>query len=177
MLHNQVVMLALAVAALVASGCGSSKGGSTTTAAQATASTAASTTAAAPTVATGAPLSRTQWIAAGDAICEGVQNKLNALKSRTTAQLERVLPQAAIVYASEAENMGKIVPPKTMARDWQQIIDDVHLYGEYTSVAVQNIKEHHQTFTPSFRAKVASIQTNMINTAKRDGFKWCSEGE
>jgi hypothetical protein len=176
MLHTQVAMLALAVAALAASGCGSSKSGSATTAAQARTSTV-STTAAAPTLATGAPLSRAQWIAAGDAICEGVQAKLNALKSRTTAQLERVLPQAAIYYAAEAESMGKVVPPKAMARDWQQIIDDVHLFGEYTSIAVQNINEHHEKFTPSFSAKVASIQTNMIATAKRDGFKWCSEGE
>jgi hypothetical protein len=167
-------MLSLAVAALAASGCGSSKTESTTTAA---AQATASTTAAAPTITTGAPLSHAQWIAAGDAICEGVQNKLNALKSRTTAQLERVLPQAAVYYAAEAESMVKIVPPKAMAHDWQQIIDDVHLYGEYTSVAVQNIKEHHETLTPSFRAKVASIQTSMITTAKRDGFKWCSEGE
>lgn len=176
MLHTQVVMLVLVVAALTASGCGSSKTESTTTAAKTTASTV-STTTPTPTIVTGAPLSHAQWIAAGDAICENVQNKLNALKSRTTAQLERVLPQAAVYYAAEAESMSKLVPPKAMAHDWQQIIYDAHLYGEYTSVAVQNIKEHHATLSPSFRAKVASIQTNMITTAKHDGFKWCSEGE
>lgn len=175
MLHTQVAMLALTVAALATSGCGSSKTESTATTTTAASTNPATTTA--PTVATGTPLSRTRWIAAGDAICENVQNKLEALKSRTTAQLKRVLPQAAIYYAAEAESLSKLVPPKTMAHDWEQIINDVHLYGEYTSTAVQNINAHHETLTPSFRAKVASIQTNMITTAKRDGFKWCSIGE
>jgi hypothetical protein len=168
MLHTQLVALALVALATAASGCGSSKTGSTTTAAST--SPAPTTTVA---VATGAPLSRARFIAAGDAICENVQLKLNALHG----QLLSSIPQAAVYYAAEAESMGKIVPPKSLANDWQQIIDDVHVYGEYASNAIQNAKEHHGTLSTAFRAKVAGIQANMIATAKRDGFKWCSVGE
>jgi hypothetical protein len=173
MLHTQLAALALAAMATVASGCGSSKTGSATTAA----STSPTTTAPPATVATGKPLSRARWIAAGDAICESTQTKVNALHGRTSAELLRDIPQAAVYYAAEAESMSKLVPPKSMAHDWETIVDDVHVYGEYTNTAIQNAKEHHGLLTAAFREKIAKLQASMIATAKRDGFKWCSIGE
>jgi hypothetical protein len=178
MLHTQLAALALAAMATAASGCGSSKTGSATTAAATTTSAITSATATQPTkIATGAPLPRAQWIAKGDAICQGVQTKLETVHGRTSAQFSRALPQAGIYYAAEAESLSKLVPPKSMAHDWEQIVNDVHVFGEYTNVVVQNIKEHRVAFPNSLRAKVARIQANMIATAKRDGFKWCSIGE
>jgi hypothetical protein len=41
--------------------------------------------------------------------------------------MQRALPQAGILYAVEAENLSKLVPPKSMAHDWEQIINDIHV--------------------------------------------------
>ena len=177
MLHTQLAALALAVVAVTASGCGSSKSTTTTTAAQTAASTTATSSTTPTTIATGTPLSRAQWITQGDAICESTEDKVNALAARTSAEVIDALPQAAIYYASEAESLGKITPPKSMTHDWEQIVNDIHLFGEYTNIVSQNIKQHHVAFSNELRAKIAKLQANMIGTAKRDGFKWCSIGE
>jgi hypothetical protein len=177
MLHTQLAALALAVAAVTASGCGSSKTTTTTTAAQTTASTTTASSTTPTPVASGAPLSRAQWIAQGDAICERTQDKINTLAARNSAEVIDALPQAAIYYTTEVEDLSKLTPPKSMAHDWEVIINNIHLFGEYTTIVSQNIKGHRVALPNALRAKVAKIQTNIITTAKRDGFKECAIGE
>jgi hypothetical protein len=175
--------LAFAAAALVASGCGSSKSGSTSAG---TASTPASATtpSTTPTVdtapaklASGAPLARAQWIAAGDAICQSTHAKLATLIAHTAAETKRDLGQVAIYYVAEAESLGKLVPPKPLMHDWERIVDDIHLYGEYAGSAVQDAAANHGTIPASKLASSSKLQAEVIAIATRDGFKQCSRTE
>lgn len=175
MSRKQLPAVTLALTALAAAGCGSSKGGATTTASTAAATTPPVTTSTAP-VAAGRPLSRARWIAAGDAVCHRVQNQLASVTSDTPAQFARALPQAAIFYATEAEDLGKLVPPRAMARDWAAYVNDVHLFGEYTTIADEELRKGQRLMSPSLRAKVAALQADMKLRATRDGFKWCAIG-
>jgi hypothetical protein len=178
MLHTQLAALALAVAAVTASGCGSSKTGSTTTAAETTASTAstASVNTTPATIATGAPLSRARWIAEGDAICATTNDKFATLGARNNTQFLRALPQAAIYYTSESEDLSKLVAPKSMTHDWEQIVDDIHLTGEYANAVAQDIKANQQQSGVQLLRKAEELRKDTLHIAKRDGFKWCSLG-
>jgi hypothetical protein len=179
MLHTQLAALALTVTAIAASGCGSSKSGTTATTAAST--TTAPTTTPAPathsvTLATGKPLSRGRWIAAGDAICERTQDKIETLASRKTPEFAAHLPQAALYYLAEAEDLAKIVPPHSKANDWKQLVNDVYTFSQYTSEAIPYINAHGK-LSPTTIAQTAAIQRSMISIGTRDGFKWCSQGE
>jgi hypothetical protein len=178
MLHSQLAALALAAAALAASGCGSSKAKqATTTAASTTASTTTPATGTGSvTFATGKPLSHARWIAAGDAICERTQNKIETLAYHSTAQLVSHLPQAALYYLAEAEALAKLVPPPSKAHDWEQIVNDTLHFSEYANAAIPYIREHGK-LSPATIQTTAKIQRSMKSIGGRDGFKWCSQGE
>jgi hypothetical protein len=178
MLHTQLAALALAVAALAVSGCGSSKSKSTTSAASAT--TSATATATVPPVSTtpvkvstGVPLSQTRWIAEANAICQNTATKLVALDAHTQAQLANQLPLAASYYTIQAEELAKLVPPKSMANDWQKVIDDIHLFSEYADQAAQDIKTTHKVENPAL-AKAARSQRQAIAIITHDGLTHCA---
>jgi hypothetical protein len=177
MLHTQLAALALAASAVIASGCGSSKTETTTTTASATtASTAATTTPAVNTtpvkVTTGIPLSRTVWLSQGEAICASTAAKLATLSARTQAQLMRELPLAAAYDLVESEELSKLVPPKSMAHDWELIVTDLHLSSEYTNQAALYIKTTHNIDGPAY-TKASHFNHEVAIIAKRDGFKQC----
>jgi hypothetical protein len=179
MLHTQLAALALAAAAVIATGCGSSKTESTTTAASTTTpATTATTPPPANTtpakVATGAPLTHAQWISEADAICASTAAKLSALSARTQAALALQLPQAAAYYTAESEELGKLVPPKPMAHDWTLIVSDIHLLSGYTDQAAQYIKTTHKIGGPAL-AKATRLEIQELATAKRDGFNQCAK--
>lgn len=177
MLHTQLAALALAAAAVIASGCGSSKTESSTTATTAASTTTASTTATVPTtpakVATGVALTRTQWIADGNAICQSTEAKFRALDAHTETQLASELPLAASYYTAQAEELAKLIPPKSKAHEWEQVVDDIHLVSEYTDQAAEYIKKAHQLHGPAL-AKASQLQKQVVATARRNGLTRCT---
>lgn len=175
MLHIQIAALALAATALVVSGCGSSKAASTTT---------ASTTAATSTVtttpiklATGTPLTRAQLIAQGDAICASTLTKFGTITVKTKAEFLRVLPEGAIYLTTEAEELGKLVPPASMIHDWTQIVNDIHFASEYTTRSDRYFKEKQANTANQLYAKANKLVKQSRVIAARDGFKRCSSPE
>jgi hypothetical protein len=174
-LHAQLAALALAATAIFASGCGSSKSSSTSSAAS---STGAVTTPAIDTtpakIATGKPLTSAQLIAQGDAICDSALTKLSAIAAKTKLELIRVLPQGALYLSSEAEGLGKLVPPASLSGDWAQIVNDIHTASEYLSRASQYYKEKQEKAAGESFLKANELNTQAKRIAKRHGFKVCS---
>lgn len=184
MSHQRLVELALALSAvaIATTGCGSSKTGSTATATGSSATTT-KTASALPQVATtptqiasGAPLSHSRWIAAGDAICHSSQMKVARLSFHNKAQFLNELSRASLEYAAEAEELSKIVPPKVQAGDWERLVNDVHLFGEYVTSALATARANGGVVPPAVRTKTGELQGDMAIVGKRDGFKWCSRG-
>jgi hypothetical protein len=195
MLHIQLIALGLAAVALAISGCGgSSKTGSTTasaTVATGTASTATSTTATTtattttptlPTVtkttvklATGRPLTRTALIAKGDAICARANKKLLAISIKNEDEFVRVLPQVAVYNSTESKELGKLVPPASLAHDWAQIINAAHLYSEYVKhIAAYAQETSYQAASPLVHT-AEEVRKQMRTVAGHDGLKHCEE--
>jgi hypothetical protein len=92
-------------------------------------------------------------------------------------QFERGLPQAAIIYAKEAEDLAKVVPPTTLKKSWEAYINAVHVYGEYTNSLYQEFKAGHKSVSPAIQQNLGALQRTEIGVGKRYGFKWCVIGE
>ncbi len=174
MSRTVLAVSALAATALAAAGCGSSaktEKTETTTAGNAATATAQTTPI---KVATGTPLPRAQFILAADAICQRAKAQFAALGARSTAQLERALPQAAVYFASESESLSKLTAPSSMSHDWEQIVSDLHLTGEYTAAVAQHLKAKENAAATQFYAKAERTRKAADQLARRDGFKQCS---
>lgn len=177
MLWISFAALTLGAVALVASGCGgsSSKTGSASTAsAKAAPTTAIFPTTPAVKLASGKPLSRARWIAEGDAICARANTKLAPISIRSTADFGRLLPQIAIYTRAESAELSKLVPPRSMAHDWAQIVNDLRLYSAYgNAIARYALAKNDSAARPLFAA-AATLHEKMFAIALRDGFRHCS---
>jgi hypothetical protein len=170
MLFIQLATLTAATAAVVTSGCGSSKTGSAASIAHAT----TPTTATVP-LAIGKPLTRAQLIAQGDAICASTNAKIKAISAKTNAEIINALPQAAIYYNAEAESLSKLVPPASISRDWSQIVNDIELTSRYTSGTARYAKENQKKTAARLYKEGLKLRERWLAIAKRDGLKVCSE--
>jgi hypothetical protein len=169
----------LALTMLVVAGCGgSSKSGSTTTVASTPTTTAATATpppnAPPAKVATGKPLARAQLIVAADAICARTNKKLSSFTVVTQHEFARELPQAVAYETSEVNELGKLVPPASLAHTWAQILGDFQLYNEDISRVTQYAQANKiRTAAPIIESSnVLHQKLNIL--AARTGFKHCS---
>lgn len=181
MLHIQLIALGLTALALVAFGCGGSSkttGSTVTYAAPATTATTAATvpTTITPTtvkVATGVPLTRAALIAKADVICASTNTKYSAVSSvGNAAELKRALPLIATYASTEATELGKLVPPKSLTNDWSRIINAAHLFSVYFDQAA-TAAQTNGIVAPLLHS-TAVVGRQLTSVAAHDGFKHCS---
>jgi hypothetical protein len=125
-------------------------------------------------VAAGKPLSRSQWLAEGDAICARTKAKTSVLTIKSIPDFARIYPQVAIYDRTEAAELNKLVPPATMAHDWTRIVNNIKLYAKYVSEVARHVqaKEQRAAGKPFHLANV--VLEELFTISKRDGFKQCS---
>jgi hypothetical protein len=174
MLHTYLAALVLAAATLIASGCGSSKTASTPTAATATATTSA-TTSTTNAAASNKPLTRAEFIARGDAICEHLNQRLASLTARTQSAFLKALPQAATYEQAEYAELSKLTPPQALAKDWSEFLAATKEW----SIDSAKLGEAARTAAGLAGAHALGLETKatherLAHIAKRDGFKECS---
>jgi hypothetical protein len=174
--------VAVCAAAFVATGCGSSKASSN--AGSTTAAHTATTTAQAPaspasrqveiSVVSGKPLSRAALIARGDAVCSVANAKLSTSTARTQEDFARMLPQSSSYERTEAVELSKLVPPSSMAADWQHIITDLQKFSELSARAGEYAAVKDFPAALPIAISGNKTQRDMVAIAKQDGFKVCS---
>jgi hypothetical protein len=181
MLHAQLAALALVTISLAASGCdGSSKSKTTSTAAAATttSTTAATTTATTPSITvtapTGKPLTRAQLIARADTICAGTNQKLSTISVVDKNEFARVLPQVAIYFSGETNELSKLAPPKSMTQGWTQLLSDFRLYSEYTNTVAKYAQVNNFHSAAPLIHDAEELHQKLVILAKHEGFTHCS---
>jgi hypothetical protein len=182
MLRKQLAALTLAAVTFATAGCGgSSKTGTDTQTAAATAATGSSSSAPAAgtttlaKLATGRPLTRTALIATADKICARTNAKTHALQTESIAGIARTFPQVALYHRNEAIELAALVPPPSMARDWELIVHDLQLHSQYLNEVARAIdrKDQHAATHPFEHAN--TVINEVIETARRAGFAHCSK--
>lgn len=123
------------------------------------------------------PLTRAELIAKADTICKRVNDKLkssnNTIKGRQ--DIARIVPKLASTEQAALAELSKLVPPAALANDWKTIIagaqtlaDNTAKLGEYAKA--NNLKAARGLITSSEK-----VQQQVLATARRDGFKYCSQ--
>ena len=188
----KLTVLAIATTMLAASGCGNSSktvsttiSGSTaatTNAAETTSEAKAPVTTPAPSapvkvatvqVATGTPLAKAQWIAAGDAICAHLQTELAANPVKGTKTFAVVFPQAAALERVEVSELGKLVPPRSNTKDWQTLLTKSLESAENTATLGRAAQTREIKLDDPLIVTTTKIDGEIHVIAKRDGFKHC----
>jgi hypothetical protein len=180
MLQNLVATLAVAMTLVTLSACGSTSKTSSNTAAPSATTASSDQPVSAPAsseeirIDTGKPLSRSAWIAKADAICLRTNIKLSSTTARTQQDFARLLPQAAAYERAEATELSKLVPPPSMARDWQQIVIGIQKFGEFSARAGEYARVNNFSAALPIATAGNNAQREFVAIAKQDGFKVCS---
>lgn len=181
--------LTLAIVVAVVSGCGgSSKTVATTSAVSTTTPTTISTTT--PTTssggehpgsavaevrpASGTPLTRSAWLATGDAICARLNAQLTADTVKSAHEFAEVLPQTAADERAEFKQLVKLVPPTSMAKDWQEFLTYTHEWSENSAKLGNLALAGHLSLSAPLAITTREVHEHLAQIAKRDGFKECS---
>jgi hypothetical protein len=156
------------MSALVASGCGGSSKGASTAASAANAAVASG---AKPS---GKPLSRLELIARGDAICY----RLNARRSSSTMSrpqdYERIVPALAAYELAATTEMAQLVPPASMAHDWQRMVAGSRTIAETTGRFHTYAEASGNKFAHEMDLVLGKGIDELTQAAKHAGFKDCA---
>jgi hypothetical protein len=160
-MHNRrLAVVVLSGVALAVSGCG---GSSSNSSSSANASSSPSK-----------PLTRTEFITDGDAICKRVNTKVFTNPIRTIQVAAHTAPQLAAYEQAAIKELTALRPPLSLAGDWRTFLSD------YSKLAKDTVTFGKAAAAGSF-AGIRSISladdavhTQMLAVAKRDGFKVCS---
>jgi hypothetical protein len=177
MLHARLATVALATAATAVAGCGGSsknaQTGSVTSQAASKSITTHGESSSNAKSASGKSLTRAQLVARGNEICARVNAKRAATSITTHSQLLTLVPRLAAFEESAALEMGKLLPPASMAADWRQIVSTAELIAADTAnLGLALRKTDLAKATASFNAD-ASTRRAALALAERDGFKEC----
>lgn len=167
--------LALAICALVGSGCGSSSKKSTPTAASSTVANAAVTNA--PDVSVPAhsgPLTRAELIATGDAICYRLNVRRKSTRIEHPSDHERLVPALAAYEMAGAVEMSKLVPPASMSGIWQHIVNGSHTIAVITARFPRYSEATNDKLTLPSDIALGKAIDEVTHAAKKAGFKECS---
>jgi hypothetical protein len=122
-----------------------------------------------------ASLTKSQLIAAADAICGRVNQMIFSNPYRSQADIPRLAPQIAALEQSSVEEMAKLVPPASLAHDWQQILADSRRRARDTAKLGELAGKGGMKQVGLLLSRDAPIETRLLSTAQRDGFQVCSK--
>ncbi len=191
MLHAQLAAAALATASLAAAGCG---GSSKTQSVAATSTTAASSAPASSAqaspppvttnvrpatgtkvkIASGAPLPLHTWIAKSNEICARLSAELGAIKVSKTAEIVRVLPQAAAYERAAVLQLARLVPPASRVAGWQRYLDIMMERSQDSLKIVQLASLGDAISRAPIFAAVSALQHERRAIAQRAGVDECA---
>jgi hypothetical protein len=118
------------------------------------------------------PLTRSELIARGDAICRRINAQLNAIRSAKDYARLGAYEQAAVV------EMRRLTPPSSMASDWGQVVSGAQARADATAkIGTYPPEGAFATRKPAVRAAYAAAGTGMqqmVTAARREGFKDCA---
>ncbi len=184
MLSVHIATLVTATAVFIASGCGGSSTTGTTSntstfskhaAAQTTRSTAATQPKAALiAIPLGTPLTRSEWIKKGEAVCSKLNAQLAANTAKSTSEFARILPQAAAYEHTELVTLAKLIPPASMALDWRQFLTETKEWSENSLKIAQATPPGQFKIDTPLAVATKNIHEHLAAIARRDGFKECA---
>lgn len=150
MTRTRLTALALTATTLAASGCGGSSAKSLTSA---------------------------ELIQKADAVCKRVNARLTLANGEVKSRQDigRLAPQLAAFQQSAVAELKKLTPPASLANDWKQIVAGAQTLAVNTAKLGEYARSNNMSGARQLVSSSKSVQQQMLATAKRDGFKDCSQ--
>ena len=120
--------------------------------------------------------SRPQLIARADAICARRNTAIDAVKLPGTKpkDIESFAARSTVLEQTAFLELGRLRPPASMARDWQQILADSRTLLEYV-VKLDEYGEYNEIrLIPALAHSTQTVKHRLQVTATHAGFKHCS---
>ncbi len=121
------------------------------------------------------PLTRAELTAKADAICKTVGAKLATKTIKTQQDIARVAPELAGFEQSALAELGKLVPPATLANDWKQFVAGAQTLAENTAKLGEYAKASNLKAAKGLITSSEAVQLRMMAIAKRDGLTNCEQ--
>jgi len=142
-----VLMTVAMIAALAASGCGSSS----------------------------KPLTRAELTAKANAICKTVTAKISSKSVSTEQQISRAAGELASFEQTALTNLSKLVPPAELETDWKQFVSGAQTLAENTAKLGEYAKQKNLKAAKALIVSSENTQKQMVAIAKRDGLTACEQ--
>jgi hypothetical protein len=121
------------------------------------------------------PLTRAQLISQADAICKRVNTKLKTSNINSKQDIVRLVPKLAAYEQQALAELGKLVPPASLANDWKTIVAGAQTLADNTAKLGEYAKANNLKAARGLISSSEKVQQQVQATAKRDGFKECSQ--
>jgi hypothetical protein len=169
---TRIAALALAMGAVVVSGCGGSAKQSSKVTSSSTSTQSAETSHTKPSGS--GPLNRAQLIERGDAVCY----RLNARRQSTSIshrqEYAQVIQPLAAYERQGADELAALTPPASMASSWQKIIDGSRTIAEVTGRFHAYGEAERLKLARRYDDILGKAINQVTRVAKKAGFKECS---
>jgi hypothetical protein len=158
--------LLLAAGALALGGCGG---------ASSSARSSEGFTSASP--ASGSSLSRSAFIARADAICKRLNAEMAKVKAKSTSlpEITRVAPVHAALEQGAVSELGQLVPPSSIAREWQQIVAYRRTLAAELVKLGKDAKAKDSAGVKALTASKRSVHKQLLAAGAQAGFKDCPQ--
>lgn len=123
------------------------------------------------------PLTRAELIAKADTICKRVNDKLKSSNNSIKSQQDivRIVPKLASFEQTALAELSKLEPPASLANDWKTIIAGAQTLADNTAKLGEYAKANNLKAARHLIQASEKVQQQTLATAKRDGFKQCSQ--
>lgn len=171
------VAVVLAVAALGACGCSGNTATTSTSASSVTSTSRASTSHVATPRPAAGPGSAA-FIARADAVCRRLNGQLAATaphQGEAPAALARNALQHAALERRTSSELGKLPPPRALARDWARIVADRRTLAADLVTLARALSSGQSSQTIGVLALKSATHKAMSAIAEHDGFADCAK--
>lgn len=124
------------------------------------------------------PLTRAELTTKANAICRQVNVKLQAATKKgvgTVQQIAKLAPELAGFEETALVELGKLIPPASLERDWKAFISGAQTLAENTSKLGEYAKANNLKSAKSLIESSTTTQQQMVAIAKRNGLKECEQ--
>ncbi len=121
--------------------------------------------------------SSAQFIARADTICRRLNGELAATKSSngTPAGIVQVVPRHIALERNALSELVRLVPPSSIARDWQGILSDRKALADQLEALVRAARRNDDATLKTLVSTKRQAHATLRDAATRIGFKDCAE--
>jgi hypothetical protein len=120
------------------------------------------------------PLTRAELLARGDAVCYRLNTRRQSTLIARPSDYERQAPALAAYELTGATELGELTPPASMAQSWQHIVAGARTVATVTGRFPHFAQASSDAIGHRYDAILGKAIDEMVNAAKRSGFKECS---